>query len=65
MYDLLHSLTLVRKTDYDAIFGAAAADAGKVSLYKTSWFIPHVIPADAVQFSIYKTINIKSKLSCK
>ena len=59
MYGLKHSLTLVRKTDDDAIFRAAGA--GKVSLDKISSFIPHVIPADAETFSIYKTIE--SKLS--
>ena len=32
---------------------------GKVSLDKISWFIPHVIPADAEKFSIYKTIESK------
>ena len=34
VYGLKHSLTLVRKTDDDAIFRAAAAGAGKVSLDK-------------------------------
>ena len=36
VYGLKHSLTLVRKTDDDAIFRGAAADAGKVSLDKIS-----------------------------
>ena len=36
VYDLKRSLTLVRKTDDDAIFRAAAADAGKVSIDKIS-----------------------------
>ena len=58
---LKHSLTLVRKTD-DAIFRGAAAGAGKVSLDKISWFMPHVIPADAEKFSIYKTIESKVKV---
>ena len=56
VYDLKHSLTLFRKIDDDAIFRGAAAGAGKVSLDKISSFIPHVIPAGAEQFSIYKTI---------
>ena len=34
VYDLKHRLTLVRKTDDDAIFRAAAAGTGKVSLDK-------------------------------
>ena len=62
MYGLKHSITLVRKTDDDAIFRAAAADAAKVSLDKISWFMPHVIPADAEKFSIYKTIESKVKV---
>ena len=62
VYGLKHNLTLVRNTDDDAIFRGAAAGAGKVSLYKISWFMPHVIPADAEQFSIYKTIESKVKV---
>ena len=62
VYGLKHNLTLVRKTDNDAIFRAAAADAGKVSLDKISWFMPHVIPADAEKYSIYKTIELKVKV---
>ena len=61
VYGLKHNLTLVRKTKDDATFRAAAAGAGKVGLDKISWFMPHVIPADAENFSIYKTIE--SKLS--
>ena len=52
MYGFKHNLTLVRKTDDDAIFRGAAAGAGKVILDKMSWFMPHVIPADAETFSI-------------
>ena len=52
----------MRKTDNDAIFRDAAADVGKVTLDKISWFVPHVIPAVAEQFSIYKTIESKVKL---
>ena len=62
MYVLKHSLTLVRKTDDDATFRAAAAGTGKVSLGKISWFMPHVIPAYAEKFSIYKTIESKVKV---
>ena len=58
VYGLKHSLTLVRKTD-DAIFRGAAAGAGKVSLDKIYWFMPHVIPADAEKFSICKLLNQK------
>ena len=64
MFGLKHNLnlTLVRKTDDEAIFRGAAAGAGKVSLDKISWFMPHVITADAEKFSIYKTIESKVKL---
>lgn len=50
MYGMKQTLTLVRKTDNDAIFRAAAADAGKITLEKVSWFMPHVLPADAEKF---------------
>ena len=36
VYGLKHTLTLVRKTNDDAIFRDAAADAGKVTLDKIS-----------------------------
>ena len=62
VYGLKHSLTLVRKTDDDEIFRGAAAGAGKVSLDKISWSMPHVIPADAEKLSINKTIESKVKL---
>ena len=62
VYGLKHNQTLVRKTDDDAIFRGAAAGAGKVSLDKMSWLMPHVIPVDAGKFSIYKTIESKVKV---
>ena len=62
VYGLKHNLTRVNKTDDDAIFRGAAAGAGKVSLDKISWFVPHVIPADAEKFFIYKTIGSKVKV---
>ena len=62
VYGLKHSLTLVRKIPDDAIFREAAAGAGKVSLDKISWFMPHVIPTDAGKFSIYKTIESMVKV---
>jgi len=48
---------LVRKSDDDAIFRANTADAGKVTIDKIVWFMPHVLPADAEKFSIYKEIE--------
>ena len=62
VYGLKHNLTLVRKTDYDEIFRLAVVGAGKISLDKISSFMPHIIPADAEKFSIYKTIESKVKL---
>ena len=55
-------LTLVRKSDDDAIFRANAVDAGKVAIDKIAWFMPHVLPADAEKFSIYKEIESKVSL---
>ena len=62
VYGLKHNLTLVKKTDDDSIFRGAAAGAGKVSLDKISWFMPHILLADDEKFSIYKTIKSKVKL---
>jgi hypothetical protein len=62
VYGLKQTLTLVRKGDDDAIFRLAAAGAGKVTLDKVSWFIPHVLPADTQKFQLYKTIESKVKL---
>ena len=60
VYGLKHNLTLVRKTD--AIFRGATDGAGKVSLDKIAWLMPHVIPTVAEKFSIYKTTESKAKL---
>ena len=59
VYGLKHNLTLVRKTDDDAILRGAAAGAGKVSLAKISWFMPHVIPPDAESFPFTRLLNRK------
>ena len=42
VFGLKHSVILVRKTDNDEILRGAAAGAGKVSLDKMSWFMPHI-----------------------
>ena len=47
------------KTDDDANFRRAAAGAGKVSPEKISWFMPHVIPADAEMFPFTRLLNQK------
>lgn len=71
VYGLKHTLTLVRKSDDDAIYrtppvgddAAAAAAVGKVNIEKISWFMPHVIPSDMEKMQLYKTIESKSSLS--
>jgi len=57
VYGLKHTLTLGRKSDNDAIYKAANVDAGKVTLNKISWFMPHVLPSDAEKFPLYKSIE--------
>ena len=56
------TLTLVRKSEDDAIFRDNAAAAGKITLDKVSWFMPHVLPADTEKFQLYKIIESKSTL---
>lgn len=53
-------LTLVRKSDNDAIFRANAADVGEVDIRKILWFLPHVIPSDMDKMSMYKTVESKA-----
>lgn len=62
VYGFKHTLTLVRKSDDNAIFRAHAADAGKVDISKISWFMPHIIPADMEKLNLYKTIEAKATL---
>ena len=59
---LKHTLTLTRNNDQDAIFRANAADVGKITLSKISWFMPHVTPADKDKMELYKIIERKEKL---
>ena len=63
VYGFKHTLTLVRKSDDDGIFKAAAADKGKVNLEKVSWFMPHVLPADMEKMQLFKTIESKSSIA--
>ena len=63
VYGFRHVLTLVRKSDDDAIFRVTAAGAGKVTLSKVSWYIPHVLPADAYKLRLYEMIEKKVKVS--
>ena len=46
VYGLKHSLTLTRNDDNNAIIRDNAAAAGKITLSKIPWFMPHVTPAD-------------------
>jgi len=62
VYCSKHQLTLVRKGDNDAIFRAAAADAGKVVLSRLSWYMSHVLPNDQARRALYKTIESTSSL---
>ena len=62
IYGFKHTLTLVRKTDDDAIFRANGVAAGKINLSKISWFMPHVIPSDLERMQLYKSIEAKATL---
>ena len=62
VYEMKQTLTLVRKYNDDAIFRDNAAADGKITLDKVSWFMPHVLPADAETFQLYKTIESKATL---
>ena len=53
---------MTRNDDEDAIFRDNAADAGKITLHKISWFMPHVIPADKDKIELYKIIERKEKV---
>ena len=59
VYGLKHNLTLVRKTDDDAIFRLAAAGAGKVSLDKMSWFMLTLFRLILKSFPFTRLLNQK------
>ena len=61
VYEFRHFLTLVRKYDDDAIFRLSAAGAGKITLSKVSWYVPHVRPADVPKLELYEMIEKKVK----
>ena len=61
VYGLKHTLTLTRNNDEDAIFkyggddhGVGEVDAGKITLSKMSWFMPHVTPVDKDKMELYR-----------
>ncbi|XP_067939631.1 uncharacterized protein [Watersipora subatra] len=62
VYGFKHTLTLTRDSNDNAIFRHGDADAGKVTLSKISWCMPHIMPADAPKFQLYKTIENKAQL---
>ena len=57
VYGMRHKLTLVRKSDDDAIKKIAATAKGKVELTKVSWVMPRVHPNDIKKFNLYKSIE--------
>ena len=60
MYGLRYTLTLVKTSDDDAIFKAAAVgDAGKVKLSKISWIMPRVQPNDERKYKLCRSIESK------
>ena len=62
VYGLKHTLTLTRNDGEDAIFRANVANAGKITLSKIFWFMPHVIPADKDKMELYEIIERKEKV---
>ena len=64
LYGMTQTLILARNDDDDddAIFRANAADTGRVTLDKVTWFIPFVIPADKEKMELNKIIERKEKL---
>ena len=55
-YGMRDTLQLIRKDDNDALFGTAAAGAGKVVLSKLAWVVPIVQPNDVLKVNLYKSI---------
>ena len=58
-----HTLSLTRTHEHNAIFRDGGVDAGKITLSKLSWFMPHVMPADKYKMELYKIIEKKEKSS--
>ena len=57
VYGMRHKLTLVRKSDDDAIYRAPGVVEGKVNLTKIGWLMPRVHPSDVEKFALYKKIE--------
>ena len=62
VYGMRHKLTLVRKSDNDAIKKTVATANGKVELTKVSWVMPRVHPNGIKKFNLYKSIESKISL---
>ena len=62
VYGMKHTLTLVRKSNDDAMFRDNAMAVGKIVLDKVSWFMPHVTPSDTEKYQPYKMIESKVTL---
>src|SRR6218665_608028 len=72
IYGMKQTITLVQKSDDDAIYrappaadadaAAIAAAVGKVNIDKISLFMPHVIPSNMERMQLYKTIESKATL---
>ena len=62
VYGLKHTLTRFVNQIAMQYLELPLLTLDKVSLDKISWFIPHVLPADAEKFPIYKDIESKVSL---
>ena len=58
-YGLRHKLSLVRKSDNDAILRVSGVAAGKVNVTKIAWLMPRVIPSDETKTMLNKMIENK------
>ena len=62
LYGMKLTLTSTRTDDNDAIVRANAADAGKITSDKITWYMPHVMHVDREKIELYKIIEKKEKL---
>ena len=56
IYGMRQKLTLVRKSDNDAIIRGTTVAAGKVNLTKVAWMMPRVLPSDSARNKLYKIL---------
>jgi hypothetical protein len=62
LYGVKHSLLLSRQADNDAIFRLAAVPAGRITLSKLAWAMPHVIPSVEYKNILFKQVESKIKI---